>query len=155
MIAIPSGASAIGTSQRWIRNRSPGNHSKVTRAPISAGGGALKVATSLHSPTNGLRASSEPPLFVLAVIAFLLLDAVHPSDVPFALMRCSTWRFRRWMRRDRITSTAGTRAVVTSATGSAQPHQRSRPYQTNPPRRRGYALVRRSHFSLPNSLLLY
>jgi hypothetical protein len=72
MIAIPSGASGIGTSQRWIRKRSPGNHSKVTWAPISAGGMSLKVATSLHSPTSGCRASRESWLLVLAVIVFLL-----------------------------------------------------------------------------------
>src|SRR5688572_26838548 len=81
MIAIPSGASGIGISQRWIRNRSPGNHSKVTRAPTSAGGMSLKVATSLHSPTNGSRASSESPLLVLAAIAFLLLHEIRYHDI--------------------------------------------------------------------------
>src|SRR5215210_7365463 len=59
MIAIPSGASGTGTSQRSIRNFLPGSHSNVTRSPASAGGAFLKAAMRLHSPTNGARASSE------------------------------------------------------------------------------------------------
>src|SRR5919202_3303190 len=96
MIAIPSGASGSGTSQRWIKNCSPGNHAKVTRAPISAEGRSLKVATSRHAPTNGLRASSEAPLLIMAAIAVLLLYAVHADDIPSAFMGCGTGRVRRW-----------------------------------------------------------
>jgi hypothetical protein len=42
---------------------------------------SLKVATSPHSPTNGLRAASVSPLLVLAAIAFLLLYEVYYYDI--------------------------------------------------------------------------
>src|SRR5687768_13084898 len=138
MIAIPSGASGTGISQRWIRNRSPGNHSKMTRAPISVGGMSLKVATILHSPTNGLRASSESPLLVLAVIAFLLLHAVHYYDPPSAVMGVRHLAVSPVRRvRLRITSTAATRPVGIAAAGPAQRHQ------TNSLRRRARAGITR------------
>ncbi len=73
MTATPSGASGMGTSQRWIKKRSPGIHSNVTRAPLSIGDVPLKVGTISHSPTSGLNASRELSLLFCAVIALLLL----------------------------------------------------------------------------------
>ncbi len=73
MSAIPSGASGIGTSQRWIKNRFPGIHSKLMWAPASVGGMSLNVATIFHSPTSGSRASIESALLVSAISCLLCL----------------------------------------------------------------------------------
>src|SRR5215203_2779219 len=75
MRAIPSGASGTGTSHRWIRNRFPGIHSKLTRAPASVGGMSLNLATILHSPTSGARASIKSVLLVSAIFYLLRLGS--------------------------------------------------------------------------------
>src|SRR5918992_1219604 len=80
MIAIPSGASGTGTSQRWTRKRSPGSHSKRTRAPMSAGGVSPKPARMLHSPTSGFRASGAPS-FTVTISFFSLQLLEHDVEL--------------------------------------------------------------------------
>src|SRR5918992_367580 len=80
MIAIPSGASGTGTSQRWTRKRSPGSHSKRTRAPMSAGGVSPKPARILHSPTSGFRASGAPS-FTVTISFFSLQLLEHDVEL--------------------------------------------------------------------------
>ena len=66
------GASGIGIAQRWIRNCSPGSHSKVVRAPMSAPGSS-SAARMFHSPTKGVSCSWSR----VAVTSLLTEDAAE------------------------------------------------------------------------------
>jgi hypothetical protein len=52
MMAMPSGASGTGTSQRWIKSRPARHPLKDDPCAYAAGGKSLNSAAIPYSPTN-------------------------------------------------------------------------------------------------------